>query len=52
MGGRKIDPVRAAAWCAAGATLGFAGPAIGAALAYGATAGYTAAAAAAKEEWQ
>jgi RHS repeat-associated protein len=36
MGGRKIDPVKAAMWCAAGAGLGFAGPAIGAALGYGA----------------
>jgi RHS repeat-associated protein len=32
MGGRKIDPVKAAMWCAAGAGLGFMGPAIAAAL--------------------
>jgi RHS repeat-associated protein len=30
MGGRKFDPIKAAAWCGAGLGLGFAGPALGA----------------------
>ena len=45
MSGRKFDPVKAAAWCAAGLTLGFAGPAIVEALGYGAATGAAAAAA-------
>jgi RHS repeat-associated protein len=45
MGGRKIDAVKAAAWCAAGLGLGFAGPAIGAAMGFGSAAAYGAAAA-------
>lgn len=40
MGGRKVDPIKAAAWCVIGLGAGFAGPAIGAGLGYGAGAGY------------
>jgi RHS repeat-associated protein len=35
MAGRKFNPTKAAAWCAAGLTLGVAGPAIAEALGYG-----------------